>query len=80
MTINFDKWLNEQGPTVSIPSELTEEQITILKKYPDVAEANDLPFDVQEQIIALNEFESLQGVCDAYLAYQYSLVTLNVLH
>ena len=98
MTIDFDKWLNNQGKGVkeslddltiyeSPKPMLTEKQIAVLKEYPEVAEANDLPFHVQEEIIALNEWDNatctdgnLQGECDAFLANQYSFVTRNLIH
>jgi hypothetical protein len=77
MNIDFDKWFAGQGAT---PDELTLDQIALLREYPECKEANDLPFDVQQKIIDMYEFESLQGVCDAFLAYQYSLVTNNLIH
>jgi len=78
--IDFDAWFNNQGATVIVPGELTLDQIAILREYPEVSSANDLPFDIQQKIIDLNEFDALQGVCDAFLAYQYSLVTTNLIH
>jgi len=98
MTIDFDKWLNNQGKSVKDSLDdltiyetpkpmLTEKQIAVLKEYPEVAEANDLPFDAQEEIIALNEWDNatctdgnLQGEVDAFLATQYSFVTRNLIH
>ena len=100
-TKDFDKWFSNQGKTVEdslddltiyespkkVKTMLTEAQSTILKEYPEVREANDLPFDVQEEIIALNEWDNatctdgnLQGEVDAFLANQYSLVTRNIIH
>ena len=100
-TKDFEKWFNNQGKTVKdslddltiyespkkVKTMLTDSQTTILKEYPEIAEANDLPFDVQEEIIALNEWDNatcsdgnLQGEVDAFLANQYSLVTRNIIH
>ena len=87
-TSNFEKWMNTQGSEVEkVKIPLTDAQIKILKEYPEVREANDLPFEVQEEIIALNEWDSgtctdgnLQGEVDAFLANQYSLVTRNFIH
>ena len=103
MSVDFEKWFNNQGKSVEDSLEdltiyespvkdvykpmLTEKQIVVLKEYPEVSEANDLPFDVQEEIIALNEWDNatctdgnLQGEVDAFLANQYSLVTRNLIH
>jgi len=87
-THNFEKWMNLQGESVDkVKPMLTAAQIKILKEYPEVREANDLPFEVQEEIIALNEWDvatctdgNLQGEVDAFLANQYSLVTRNFIH
>mgnify|MGYP000011646778 FL=1 len=100
MSVDFEKWFNNQGKSVKDSLDdltiyespknkpmLTEAQITVLKEYPEVSEANDLPFDVQEEIISLNEWDNatctdgnLQGEVDAFLANQYSLVTRNLIH
>jgi|TARA_B110000263_G_scaffold170595_1_gene148659 hypothetical protein len=87
-TSNFEKWMKTQGSEVEkVKIPLTDAQIKILKEYPEVREANDLPFEVQEEIIALNEWDvgsptdrNLQGEVDAFLANQYSLVTRNFIH
>jgi hypothetical protein len=95
-TKDFEKWMSKQeGETIyesppkskTYKTMLTDSQATILKEYPEVSEANDLPFDVQEEIIALNEWDNatctdgnLQGEVDAFLANQYSLVTRNIIH
>ena len=87
-TSNFEKWMSTQGQEVEkVKIPLTAAQIKILKEYPEVREANDLPFEVQEEIIALNEWdvgtctdENLQGEVDAFLANQYSLLTRNFIH
>ena len=89
-TAGFEKWMKEQVP----PSEnfmkslrartttLIEEQLTILRNYPECETANDLPFDIQEKIIDINENDNstttdgnLQGEVDAFLMNQYSLVS-----
>ena len=87
-TSNFEKWMSTQGQEVDKDKPmLTDTQIKILKEYPEVREANDLPFEVQEEIIALNEWDAatctdgnLQGEVDAFLANQYSLLTRNFIH
>jgi|TARA_B110000914_G_scaffold75090_1_gene66026 hypothetical protein len=89
-TAGFERWMEEQVP----PSEnfmkslrartttLIEEQLTILRNYPECETANDLPFDIQEKIIDINENDNstttdgnLQGEVDAFLMNQYSLVS-----
>ena len=85
-TNDFDKWMKKQGPVYTDPSEstLTEGQIKMLKEYPECKTANDLPFDIQQDIIELNEYDNatttdgnLQGQVDAFLEYQYSLLSRN---
>ncbi len=56
----------------------------MLKEYPECRTANDLPLDIQQDIIELNEYDNattsdgnLQGEVDAFLGYQYSLLTRN---
>ena len=39
--------------------------------------ANDLPYDVQQDLIALNEDDNLQNEVDAFLENQYSLLSRN---
>jgi len=36
-----------------------------------------LPFDIQQDIIALNEYDTLQNEVDAFLGYQYGLLSRN---
>tara|TARA_B100000809_G_scaffold80668_1_gene78925 strand:+ start:1828 stop:2139 length:312 start_codon:yes stop_codon:yes gene_type:complete len=84
---DFDKWMDDQGSlNISMPNNvlLTEEQIKILKKYPECETANDLPFNIQEEVIALNEYDNatstdgnLQSEVDVFLMNQYSLLTRN---
>ena len=85
-TNDFDKWMKKQGPVYTDPSEstLTEGQIKMLKEYPECKTANDLPFDIQQDIIELNDNDNatttdgnLQGQVDAFLEYQYSLLSRN---
>ena len=78
-TKDFDKWMRSQGPIpYSLPnSALTEDQIKILKEYPECQTANDLPFDIQQDIIALKEDDNLQNEVDAFLENQYSLLSRN---
>jgi hypothetical protein len=42
-----------------------------------VESANDLPYDVQQDLIALNEDDNLQNEVDAFLENQYSLLSRN---
>jgi|TARA_R110001606_G_scaffold390605_1_gene557719 hypothetical protein len=65
-------------------STLLPSQIKMLKEYPECRTANDLPLDIQQDIIELNEYDNattsdgnLQGEVDAFLGYQYSLLTRN---
>jgi len=77
-TNDFDKWMKRQGTRPSLKKTgLNDEQVRILKNYPEVQSANDLPFDVQEDIIALNEYDELQYEVDNFLENQYSLLTRN---
>jgi len=82
---DFEKWMKEQGPIVDpSQSSLTDEQINILKNYPECETANDLPFDIQQMLIEANDYDSatttdgqLQNEVDAFLMYQYSLLSRN---
>lgn len=83
---DFDKWMQKQGPPIKDPSESTllPSQIKMLKEYPECKTANDLPFDIQQDIIELNEYDNatttdgnLQSEVDAFLEYQYSLLSRN---
>jgi hypothetical protein len=83
---DFDKWMQKQGPPIKDPSESTllPSQIRILREYPECKTANDLPFDIQQDIIELNEYDNatttdgnLQSEVDAFLEYQYSLLSRN---
>ena len=77
---DFDNWMRKQGPKEEpMPSELklSEGQIKLLKEYPECDTANDLPFDIQQDIIALNEYDTLQNEVDAFLGYQYGLLSRN---
>ena len=85
-TNDFDKWMQKQGPPIKDPSESTllPSQIKMLKEYPECKTANDLPFDIQQDIIELNEYDNatttdgnLQSEVDAFLEYQYSLLSRN---
>ena len=77
-TNDFDKWMKSQGTRPSLKKTgLNDEQVRILKNYPEVQSANDLPFDVQEDIIALNEYDELQYEVDNFLENQYSLLSRN---
>jgi|TARA_B110000438_G_C15659044_1_gene583026 hypothetical protein len=81
-TKDFDKWMKRVGPIKSDieDSKLTTAQIKILKEYPECQTANDLPFDIQQDIIKLNEgadSSELQSEVDAFLGYQYSLLSRN---
>ncbi len=78
-TNDFEKWMKKQGPVIRDPSEssLTSGQIKILKEYPECQSANDLPFDIQQNIIALKDDGNLQNEVDAFLEYQYSLLSRN---
>ena len=75
-TNDFDKWMQKQGPPIKDPSESTllPSQIKMLKEYPECKTANDLPFDIQQDIIELNEYDNatttdgnLQSEVDAFL-------------
>jgi hypothetical protein len=79
---DFDKWLKRVGPIKSDieDTKLTTVQIKILKEYPECETANDLPFDIQQDIIKLNEgadSSELQNEVDNFLGYQYSLLSRN---
>ena len=75
-TNDFDKWMKRQGTRPSLKkTSLNDDQVRILKNYPEVQSANDLPFDVQEDIIALNEYDELQYEVDNFLENQYSLLS-----
>jgi|TARA_B100001105_G_scaffold33542_1_gene23430 hypothetical protein len=84
---DFDKWMDEQGAlNIEMPKSvlLTDAQIKILKNYPECETANDLPFNIQEEVIALNDYDNatstdgkLQNEVDAFLMNQYSLLTRN---
>ncbi len=76
-TNDFDKWMKRQGTRPTTGNVLTDEQIRILKNYPEVESANDLPYDVQQDLIALNEDDNLQNEVDAFLENQYSLLSRN---
>lgn len=85
-TTDFDKWMNQQGKPKYIPGETTllESQLRILREYPECETANDLPFDIQQDIIELNEYDNatttdgqLQNEVDAFLMNQYSLLSRN---
>ena len=85
-TNDFDKWMQKQGPPIKDPSDSTllPSQIKMLKEYPECKTANDLPFDIQQDIIELNEYDNatttdgnLQSEVDAFLEYQYSLLSRN---
>ena len=77
-TSDFDKWMKGQGKRPPIPgTTLTDKQINILRNYPECQTANDLPFDIQQDIIALNEDDNLQNEVDAFLENQYSLLSRN---
>jgi hypothetical protein len=70
--------MKSQGTRPSLKnSGLNDEQIRLLKNYPEVQSANDLPFDVQQDIIASNEYDNLQNEVDAFLENQYSLLSRN---
>ena len=72
----FDKWMKDQGPYVDVDgTSLSDEQIQLLKNYPEVDTANDLPFDIQKEIIELNDYDNLQNEVDGFLANQYSLLS-----
>jgi len=74
-----------QGQRPPIPgTTLTDDQINILRNYPECQTANDLPYDIQQDIIALNEYDNatttdgnLQNEVDAFLENQYSLLSRN---
>ena len=84
-TSDFDKWMKGQGKRPPIPgTTLTDDQINILRNYPECQTANDLPYDIQQDIIALNEYDNatttdgnLQNEVDAFLENQYSLLSRN---
>ncbi len=76
----FDKWMDNQGSlniNMSGGNGLNEDQIKILRNYPECETANDLPFDVQQNVIQLNEYDNLQNDVDAFLTEQYSLLSRN---
>jgi hypothetical protein len=77
---DFDKWMRKQGPKQEpMPSDynLSDGQIKLLKEYPECETANDLPFHIQQDIIALKDYDNLQNEVDAFLGYQYSLLSRN---
>jgi hypothetical protein len=81
-TNDFDKWMKRQGTRPPTRNTLTDEQIRILKNYPECQTANDLPFDIQQDIIALNDLDNatttdgnLQNEVDGFLENQYSLLS-----
>ena len=84
-TSDFDKWMKGQGKRPPIPgTSLTDKQINILRNYPECQTANDLPFDIQQDIIELNDYDNatttdgnLQGEVDTFLENQYSLLSRN---
>jgi hypothetical protein len=81
-TKDFDKWMKRVGPIESDieDTKLSPAQIKILKEYPECETANDLPFIIQKDIIALNkdgETAELQNEVDNFLGYQYSLLSRN---
>ena len=76
----FDKWMDDQGSlniNMSGGNGLNEDQIKILRNYPECETANDLPFDVKQNVIQLNEYDNLQNEVDAFLTEQYSLLSRN---
>ena len=80
MTKDFDNWMKQQGTLKEpVPSDfnLTDEQIRLLKEYPECETGNDLPFKVQQDIIALKDYDNLQNEVDGFLGYQYSLLSRN---
>lgn len=77
---DFDNWMRQQGPKPEpTPSDynLSDGQIKLLKEYPECETANDLPFSIQQDIIALKDYDTLQNEVDAFLGYQYSLLSRN---
>ena len=78
-TTDFDKWMKKQGSvTFEVDGlKLSKEQIKLLKKYPEVEFAGDLPFNIQQEIIQLNSYDNLQEEIDAFLKDQYSFLSRN---
>jgi hypothetical protein len=75
-TKDFDKWMKDQGPYVDVGgTSLSEEQVNLLKNYPECETGNDLPFNIQQDIIKLNDYDNLQNEVDAFLMNQYSLLS-----
>ena len=83
-TNDFEKWMKKEGPVLRDPADstLTDGQIKILQNYPECQSANDLPFDIQEMVIELNEYDNatttdgqLQNEVDSFLENQYSLLS-----
>ena len=77
---DFDNWMRKQGPKEeTMPSDfnLSAEQKRLLKEYPECETGNDLPFNVQQDIIALKDYDNLQNEVDGFLGYQYSLLSRN---
>jgi len=85
-TSDFNAWMNDQGKRPTQPgTTLNEEQLAILGNYPECETANDLPFDIQEKILDLNDLDNatttdgnLQGEVDAFLMNQYSLLSRTI--
>ena len=76
----FDKWMSDQGSlniSMSPGSNLSKAQIKILKNYPEVEFAGDLPFTIQQELIQLKSFDTLQEEIDLFLGEQYSLLSRN---
>ena len=77
---DFDKWMNAQGNlsiNMSGGSNLSNAQIKILKNYPEVEYAGDLPFTVQQELIQIKSYDTLQEEIDLFLGEQYSLLSRN---
>ena len=77
---DFDKWMNAQGNlsiNMSGGSNLSNAQIKILKNYPEVEYAGDLPFTIQQELIQIKSFDTLQEEIDLFLGEQYSLLSRN---
>jgi hypothetical protein len=77
-TKGFDKWMKDQGPYVDVGgTSLSDEQIKLLKNYPEVEFAGDLPFTIQQELIQIKSFDTLQEEIDLFLGEQYSLLSRN---
>ena len=75
-TSDFDKWMKAQGSMPDLGGlKLSEEQVKVLKNYPEARDANDLPFDVQQKVIGLKVYDNLQNEVDAFLENQYTLLS-----